>query len=70
MMGCSTTSTQPSPVVQQMPAPPADLAVPCPGPQPITDGSRAGVALWVVDEIAAHRDCAARHQALVDAWSK
>ena len=46
-MGCAT-STRPS-VVYQPPAPPADLAAPCPDLPQIADGKAVTVAAWIVD---------------------
>ena len=65
-MGCAS-QIKPS-VVYRPPAPPADLAAPCPDLPQIADGQAVTVAAWVVDAAGAYRDCQARQAGLVRAW--
>ena len=67
MMGCATKST-PQSIPYKVPAPPADLAAPCPDLPLISDGQAQTVALWIVDAVEQYRDCQARHDGLVRAW--
>ena len=66
MMGCAS-QTRPS-VAYQPPAPPADLAAPCPDLPLIADGQAVTVAAWIVDTAGAYKDCQARQSGLVRAW--
>lgn len=66
LTGCAT-STRPS-VVYRPPAPPADLAAPCPDLPQIADGKAVTVAAWIVDTAGAYKDCQARQAGLVRAW--
>ena len=64
--GCSTSTKQS--VAYQPPAPPADLAAPCPDLPLISDGQAQTVALWIVDAVESYKDCQARQSGLVRAW--
>ena len=66
MMGCAS-QTRPS-VAYQPPAPPADLAAPCPALPLIADGQAVTVATWIVDTAETYRDCQAKQAGLVRAW--
>lgn len=49
---------------------PASLRQPCPEPLPLpADGTGASVLRTMVEWAAMHRECAARHRALVEAVS-
>ena len=52
----------------QPPAPPADLAAPCPDLPPIADGQAVTVAAWIVDAVESYKDCQAKQAGLVRAW--
>ena len=66
MQGC-VTSMKPS-VAYRPPAPPADLAAPCPDLPLIADGQAVTVAAWIVDTAETYRDCQERQSGLVRAW--
>jgi hypothetical protein len=55
----------------QFPAPPANLAAPCPPlalpPTPLLDPERA---VWEADMIAKYGDCGARHVNTIEAWKR
>ena len=66
-MGGCASQTKPS-VVYRPPAPPADLAAPCPDLPLIADGQAVTVAAWIVDTAVAYKDCQAKHAGLLRAW--
>jgi len=67
LTGCASQTKQS--VAYQPPAPPADLAAPCPDLPLIADGQAVTVAAWIVDTAGAYKDCQARQSGLVRAWS-
>ena len=66
LTGCASSTRQS--VAYQPPAPPADLAAPCPDLPLISDGQAQTVALWIVDAVESYKDCQARQSGLVRAW--
>ena len=66
-MGGCASQTKPS-VAYRPPAPPADLARPCPDLPLLADGRAVTVAAWIVDTAGAYRDCKAKHAGLLRAW--
>ena len=64
--GCASQTKQS--VAYQQPAPPADLAAPCPDLPLIEQGDAQTVALWIVDTVGAYKDCQAKHAGLLRAW--
>ena len=66
LAACSTSTKQYAPY--QPPAPPADLAAPCPDLPLIADGQAVTVATWIVDTVEQYHDCKARHAGMVRAW--
>ena len=66
LMGCASQTKQS--VAYQPPAPPADLAAPCPDLPLISDGQAVTVAAWIVDTAGAYKDCQAKQAGLVRAW--
>jgi hypothetical protein len=49
---------------------PANLATPCPGLPPLSDGTGATVLKWIVTTVQSYQDCQDRHRRLVEAWPK
>ncbi|ULJ60770.1 Rz1-like lysis system protein LysC [Wielerella bovis] len=47
--------------------PPANLMQPCPDLPILTASTGSDVLLWSVQTVYLYRDCAARHQGLIDA---
>ena len=64
LTGCASLQTPSAP-----PLVPASLREPCPQLQPPTDGSGATLLRTFVEWATAYRECASRHQALVEATS-
>ncbi|WP_457651078.1 Rz1-like lysis system protein LysC, partial [Propionibacterium freudenreichii] len=56
------TACASSPAPSSLPPPPANLAQPCPPPQPPADGTGATLLRWAVAMVEDYRECSARQQ--------
>mgnify|MGYP007026540271 CR=1 FL=1 len=62
MTACASSAPPSAP-----PLPPASLRQPCPALSPPADGLRATMLRWSIQTARDYRECASRHQRLVDA---
>lgn len=63
MTGCTSSGVQ-----SAIQPPPASLRQPCRTLTAPADGTGATMLRWSLDAVTAHRECADRHRALLDAW--